>query len=175
MDVNYERGIWLWHENGSCFFFSKCRTSHRNTRWSVDPWHDPPSPVYRCDLVIYWWLIYIISKAGNGDPRLFPIRNINIFRGGLQTEPNKIAFFLLFYFNFPFQLMRKKKEKERKKKKKIELCRGPSEVETQCATYNSTEILVQKNDIFLLLHSENIRRYWTDYFSVKLTGITSVT
>ena len=99
------------------FFFSKCRTSHRNTRWSVDPWHDPPSPVYRCDLVIYWWLIYIISKAGNGDPRLFPIRNINIFRGGLQTEPNKIAFFLLFYFNFPFQLMRKKKEKERKKKK----------------------------------------------------------
>ena len=20
MDANYERGIWLWHENGSCFF-----------------------------------------------------------------------------------------------------------------------------------------------------------
>ena len=52
----------------------------------------------------------LLLEAGNVDPWLFPIRNINIFQGGLRTEPDEIAFcpsvvFLSFFFPFPLLLV----------------------------------------------------------------------
>jgi len=120
--------------------FSKYRTSHRNTRWSVDPWHDPPSPVYRCDFVIYWWLIHIItwsrkrrplaisnqkyqyiSRGASNGTRwncLLSVRCLSFVLFSLSFAFSffsylQYSFLFSFFFNFTIRSMRERGKKER--------------------------------------------------------------
>ena len=91
-------GIWLWHENGSFFLFVNVELHIEIQDGQLI--HDTILPHLSTGAILLYigGSFILLLKTGNTDPRLFPIRNINIFRGGLQTEPNKIALFSIRLF-----------------------------------------------------------------------------